>query len=133
MDPDAELDAILEQVEAAGLVEQYTDDEGQQAMRLTPDGIRVARQLAMLGEDGQDELMAALLGEATGSRGELTERTRATGTSGPWPDSTVDASVVADLPFEGETDEARHHDGHGYARGLSNHSPCGGAGASPSR
>jgi DNA-binding MarR family transcriptional regulator len=62
-DHDAELDAILEQVEAAGLVEQYVDEEGKQAMRLTPEGERVARQLAMLGEDGQDELMAALLGE----------------------------------------------------------------------
>ena len=68
MGHDAELDAILEQVEAAGLVEQYLDEEGQQAMRLTPDGVRVARQLAMVGEDGQDELMAALLeaGEAEG-------------------------------------------------------------------
>ena len=66
MDHDAELDAILEQVEAAGLVEQFTDEEGQPAMRLTPEGVRVARQLAMLGEDGQDELMAALLGEGGG-------------------------------------------------------------------
>ena len=63
MDHDAELDTILEQVETAGLVEQYVDDEGKQAMRLTPEGVRVARQLAMLGEDGQDELMKALLGE----------------------------------------------------------------------
>ena len=61
-DDDAELDAILEQIEAAGLVEQYVDDDGKQAMRLTPEGLRVARQLAMLGEDGQDALMAALLG-----------------------------------------------------------------------
>lgn len=61
MDPDAELDAILEQVESAGLVEQFTDEEGRPAMRLTPEGVRVARQLAMLGEDGQDELMEALL------------------------------------------------------------------------
>lgn len=61
MDPDAELDAILEQVESAGLVEQFTDDDGRPAMRLTPEGVRVARQLAMLGEDGQDALMAGLL------------------------------------------------------------------------
>ncbi len=45
----------------AGMVEVYTD-EGQQAMRLTPDGERVARQMAMAGEDGQDALTAALLG-----------------------------------------------------------------------
>jgi hypothetical protein len=30
-------------------------------MRLTPEGEGLARQLAMLGEDGQDELMDALL------------------------------------------------------------------------
>jgi hypothetical protein len=61
MDHDAELDAILEQVEAAGLVGQYVDEHGQPAMRLTPEGARVARQLAMLGEDGQDALLEALL------------------------------------------------------------------------
>lgn len=64
MDHDAELDAILEQVEAAGLVEQFTDEDGRPAMRLTPEGVRVARQLAMLGEDGQDALMDALLEDA---------------------------------------------------------------------
>ena len=63
MDHDAELDAILEQVEAAGLIEVYIGEDGQPAMRLTLEGVRVARQLAMLGEDGQDALMAALLGE----------------------------------------------------------------------
>ena len=46
------------------MVEVDTDDDGQLAMRLTPDGERVARQLAMAGEDGQDALMAALLGNA---------------------------------------------------------------------
>ena len=61
MDHDAELDAILEQVETAGLVEQYVDEQGRPAMRLTAEGLRVARQLVMLGEDGQDALMAALL------------------------------------------------------------------------
>jgi hypothetical protein len=63
MDTEAELDAILEQVQAAGLVEQFTDEQGQAAMRLTPDGVRVARQLAMIGEDGQEALMGALQGE----------------------------------------------------------------------
>jgi hypothetical protein len=41
---DAEFDVILEQVGAAGLVEVYIDEDGLQAMRLTPDGERVARQ-----------------------------------------------------------------------------------------
>ena len=62
MDHDAGLDAILDQVEAAGLVEQYVDEQGRMALRLTPDGVRVGRQLAMLGEVGQDDPMAALLG-----------------------------------------------------------------------
>lgn len=67
MDHDAELDAILEQVEAAGLVEQYVDEQGKQAMRLTPDGERVARQLAMTDDDGQTALMEALLAEHGGT------------------------------------------------------------------
>ena len=66
LDRDAELDAILEQVEAAGLVEQYVDEQRRPAMRLTPEDVCVGRQLAMLGEDGQDDLMAALLGHDEG-------------------------------------------------------------------
>ena len=62
-DHDAELDAILEGAEKAGIVEVYIDDEGQQIMRLTPKGEQVARQLAMTDEDGQDALMGALLEE----------------------------------------------------------------------
>jgi hypothetical protein len=58
---DAEMDALVEQLEDAGYIEQFVNADGQQAMRLTPDGERVARQLAMLGEEGQDELMEALL------------------------------------------------------------------------
>ena len=38
----AELDAILEQVEAAGLVEQYTDADGKQAMCLRQDALMEA-------------------------------------------------------------------------------------------
>ena len=63
-DHDAELDAILEQVETAGLVEQFIDEHGRPAMRLTPEGVRVARQLAMTDEAGQDALLEALLGAA---------------------------------------------------------------------
>ena len=56
------MDAILEAVEAAGLVEVYEED-GHRIMRLTPEGEQVARQLAMTDEDEQDALMAALLGK----------------------------------------------------------------------
>ena len=42
----------------------FTDDDGDEAMRLTLEGERVARQLAMSDEVGQDALMAALLKDA---------------------------------------------------------------------
>ena len=42
-DHDAEPDAILEMVEGAGLVEQFTDEQGRPAMRLTSDGFRLVR------------------------------------------------------------------------------------------
>jgi hypothetical protein len=45
--PRAELDAILEYVDAAGLVEQSADKEDQPAVRLAPAGARAARQLGM--------------------------------------------------------------------------------------
>jgi hypothetical protein len=48
----AVLDAILEQTKAAGFVEIDTDGHGQQIIRLTADGVQVARQLAMIDEDG---------------------------------------------------------------------------------
>ena len=58
-DHDAEMDAILEALEGAGLVEQYTDEGGKEAMRLTPGGARVARQMAM--SDNPEGLLDALL------------------------------------------------------------------------
>jgi hypothetical protein len=58
----ADLDALVQQLVTAGLIETFTDDDGDEAMRLTPDGEKVARQLA-LGAD-EDALLEALLGEA---------------------------------------------------------------------
>jgi hypothetical protein len=40
-------DAILAELEDAGLVEQYTNDDGEAAMRLTKRGEHVANQAAM--------------------------------------------------------------------------------------
>ena len=37
-DHSEELDALVDQLEAAGLVEQYTNEDGKEAMRLTPAG-----------------------------------------------------------------------------------------------
>jgi DNA-binding MarR family transcriptional regulator len=54
--------AVAELVEA-GYVEEYTGEDGQQAMRLTPSGEQVARQLAMVDEDGAAAMMAGLLGD----------------------------------------------------------------------
>ena len=51
-DHDAELDALTKQLVTAGLLELLTDDDGKDAMRLTPAGEQVARQLAMTGEAG---------------------------------------------------------------------------------
>jgi hypothetical protein len=60
-DRDRQMDALMEQLVTAGLLEIFTADDGDQAMRLTPDGEKVARQLA-LGAD-EDALLEALLGE----------------------------------------------------------------------
>jgi hypothetical protein len=53
----------VQQLVTAGLLELFTDDDGDEAMRLTPEGEKVARQLAMTDDDSQDTLMAALLDE----------------------------------------------------------------------
>jgi hypothetical protein len=60
-DHDAQLDAMTKQLVTAGLLHLFTDDDGDEARRLTPDGEKVARQLA-LGAD-EDALMEALLGK----------------------------------------------------------------------
>jgi hypothetical protein len=39
---DAEMDALVAQVDEAGLIE-ISDEDGHQVIRLTPDGARVAR------------------------------------------------------------------------------------------
>jgi hypothetical protein len=58
-DHDAQMDAILEPLEAAGLVEVYVKADGKQAMRLTGDGERLARQMAM--SEDPDAVLEALL------------------------------------------------------------------------
>jgi hypothetical protein len=47
----------------AGYAEECTGKDGQQAMRLTPSGELVARQLAMVAEDDAAAMMAGLLGD----------------------------------------------------------------------
>jgi hypothetical protein len=61
-DHDAEVTyALTREVITAGLLEIFTADDGDEAMRLTPEGEKVTRQLA-LGAD-EDALPEALLGE----------------------------------------------------------------------
>lgn len=52
----------LDELEEAGYVERYTNSDGQAAMRLTPSGEQVARQLAMVAEDEAAAMPAELLG-----------------------------------------------------------------------
>lgn len=51
-DRDAVMDALTQQLVSAGLPELFSDDDGDEALRLTPAGEKVARQLAMSGEHG---------------------------------------------------------------------------------
>jgi DNA-binding MarR family transcriptional regulator len=60
---DEEFDALLEELEDAGYVERYTNEDGQAAMRLTGSGEQVARQLAMVAEDDAASMMVGLLGD----------------------------------------------------------------------
>jgi len=53
----AETDEIVAELEEAGLLETYVDDDGQDAMRLTPKGAQMGRALAMAGEDVDPDAM----------------------------------------------------------------------------
>ena len=70
-DHDAEMDQLRDQLAEAGLIEVYTDDQGSEAYRLTPEGEKVARQLTMTDEAGQGALLGAFSSSmgAAGSRG----------------------------------------------------------------
>ena len=58
---DAGLDAELAELERAGLVEQYTDEEGKAAMRLTEKGPQLGRSMAMAGNEDAAVVLDALL------------------------------------------------------------------------
>lgn len=60
---DDEFDTTLTDLVEAGYVEEYTAEDGQGAMRLTPAGEQVARQLAMVADDDAASMMAGLLGD----------------------------------------------------------------------
>ena len=54
-DHDAEMDAIVTMLSKADMVEEYVNEDGKRAMRLTADGERVARQMAL--SDDPDGLL----------------------------------------------------------------------------
>ena len=58
---DEDIEALLDELESAGLIERYVDAEGY-GVRLTKTGQRITNQLAMMGDQAQGELMDALLG-----------------------------------------------------------------------
>jgi DNA-binding MarR family transcriptional regulator len=60
---DERMDSILDELEEAGYVERYTNEQGQPAMRLTSSGEQVGRQLALVAEDEAAAMMAGLLGD----------------------------------------------------------------------
>ena len=59
---DAEMDAIVAELEAAGLVTIGTDDEGNTTYALTREGKAIGRQLAMTqGDDARLDIINELL------------------------------------------------------------------------
>ena len=68
-DHDAELDAIVAMLTAAGHIIVVERPDGDTDYQLTETGIRVARQLAMSSEADQDALLAALLDAQAYERG----------------------------------------------------------------
>lgn len=58
---DADTDAIVAELEKAGLIEVYINEEGKEAYRLTEQGERVGTALAMAGDDGAAMVLDALL------------------------------------------------------------------------
>ena len=60
-DHEPDVQATIDMLVEVGMVEEYVHEDGKPALRLTPKGERVARQLAMTDEDGAAVLLDALL------------------------------------------------------------------------
>jgi DNA-binding MarR family transcriptional regulator len=58
---DAETDAIVAELEKAGLVETFINDEGKVAYRLTPKGAQLGRSMALAGDKDTAVVLDALL------------------------------------------------------------------------
>jgi hypothetical protein len=65
-DHDAEMDAIVEELQRAGFVVIGTDAEGEETWTLTPAGEQIALQLSMSSEDDAAALLEALLEASEG-------------------------------------------------------------------
>jgi DNA-binding MarR family transcriptional regulator len=83
---DAETDAIVAELEKAGLVETFTDDEGKVAYRLTLKGAQLGRSMASAGDEDAGAMLEALLDEGGSSMSTpapTLPRCHAAGPSGP--------------------------------------------------
>jgi DNA-binding MarR family transcriptional regulator len=58
---DAEMDAIVAELEKAGLVETFTSDQGKVPYRLTPKGAQLGRSMALAGDEDAAVVLDALL------------------------------------------------------------------------
>ena len=64
---DDDIDAMLDELEEAGVVERFTNAAGEESMRLTKTGRQIANQLSSMDEAGRDEFIETLRGaEDTG-------------------------------------------------------------------
>lgn len=60
---DEEIDALLDELEGAGIVERYVNAAGEGAMRLTKTGSQLANQMSSMSDDARDDFAALLRGE----------------------------------------------------------------------
>ena len=60
-DRDAELDKIVAMLSEAGLIEGDVNEDGKDALRLTPKGAQLGRAMGMAGEDADAEATSIAL------------------------------------------------------------------------
>ncbi len=64
MNHEPDLQATADMLSEAGLVEEYVNQDGKPALRLSPKGAQLGRALAMAGDDADPQaVLEALLGE----------------------------------------------------------------------
>ncbi len=64
-DHEPDLQATIDMLVEAGMVEEYTNEDGKPALRLTPKGAQMGRALAMAGDDADPDAIPEALMIAT--------------------------------------------------------------------